>query len=245
MSLSYGGGWQSVAMCVLVRTGELPRPDLIAIVDTGREVRSTWDYLHGVMQPYLDPIGLKIEVVPHSLARVDLYDDSGLTLMPAYTEEGRLSAFCSGEWKRDVMERWRSQRSVKTAEQWIGYSIDECHRVPKKDHRQWCQLRFPLIDLFVNRAMCRTIITEAGLPMPRKSRCYQCPHQTDEEWAEVKADPEQWAAAVAIDREIRQRDPEQAGLYLWSGRMPLELASFDRVDSGLPARPCADGHCWT
>lgn len=241
---SYGGGWQSVAIGVLIREGALSKPDLAGIVDTGREKQTTWDYLHNVMQPYLDPIGVKIEVVPHSLSRKDLYDDNGLTLMPAYTTEGRLASFCSGEWKRDVMERWLRSRGVKQCTQWIGFSIDEIRRVPEKDHRNWCQLDFPLINLFVNRAMCRTLIEKAGLPMPKKSRCYMCPHQTDEEWQEVRDDIEDWEKAVAVDREIRERDPEQAGLFLWSGRKPLELAD---LGTGIltPSRPCENAHCFT
>lgn len=129
---------------------------------------------------------------------------------------------------------------------WIGYSIDEVHRVPRKDHRRWCKLEFPLIDLFINRVMCRGIIEAAGLPMPKKSRCYQCPHQRPEEWLEVKADPEQWALACAIDQEIREKDPEQAGLYLYSGRVPLELADLaSDAGAAMPPRLCADGGCWT
>lgn len=242
---SYGGGWQSVAIGVLIRQGQLPKPDLAGIADTGRECSSTWAYLHDHMQPFLDPIGLTIEVVPHTLARVDLYADDGCTLMPAYTADGRLPAFCSGEWKRDVMERWLRSKGVKVCDQWIGFSVDEMRRA-KKDHRPWCNLQFPLIDMMVNRAMCRTIITEAGLPMPRKSRCWMCPHQSPEEWAEVQANPEEWAAAVAIDRQIREKDPDQAGLYLYSGRVPLEMADLARDARVVgETKVCESGHCWT
>ncbi len=245
IALSYGGGWQSVAMCVLVRQGRLPKPDLVVIADTGREVRSTWTYLREVMQPYLDPIGLTIQVASHTLARVDLYAEDGLTLMPAYTEDGRLPSFCSGEWKRDVCERWLRLQQVKECVLWIGYSIDEVHRVSRKDHRPWCKLDFPLINLFINRAMCRGIIEAAGLPMPKKSRCFQCPHQRREEWLEVRADPEQWAEACRLDREMRAKDPEQAGLYLHSSRVPLEQVNLDGELDKSGGKLCADGSCWT
>jgi hypothetical protein len=261
VALSYGGGWQSVAMCVLVKEGALPRPDLIGIADTSREIGSTWEYLYGVMQPYLDGIGLKIEVVPHTLARVDLYDAEGLTLMPAWTRtteivaglfgdqeehaDGRLGSFCSGEWKRDVMERWLRLKGVKTCEQWIGYSLDETKRMSKA-HREWCQPRYSLIEKRITREMCGRIITGAGLPLPKKSRCFMCPHQTPEEWMEVKERPDEWAAAVRIEKEVNANDPRQAGLFLYSGRVPLEMATFEK-DAGLmpPARPCETGGCWT
>lgn len=244
---SYGGGWQSVAIGVLIRQGVLPKPDLAVIADTSRERRTTWDYMHNVMQPYLDPIGLKIEIAPHTLARVDIYDQSGLTLMPAYTAEGRKSAFCSGEWKRDVVERWLRSKGVKTCKQWIGYSLDEMRRM-KKSHRDWCQVEYPLIDLRISRAGCARLIEEAGLPPPRKSRCWMCPHQTVEEWQEVQADPEEWAAAVALDKAVRASDPEERGdLFLYAGRVPLEMADFEKDKPIVPPlfRACDGAGCWT
>lgn len=103
---SCGGGRQSVTIGVLIAEGVLPVPDYAGIADTGREVQSTWDYLHGTLNPYLKAKrGFEVKVVPHELARVDLYAPDGLTLMPAYTDEGRLPAFCSGEWKRGVFQR--------------------------------------------------------------------------------------------------------------------------------------------
>jgi hypothetical protein len=258
---SYGGGVQSVAIGVLIGQQRLPRPSLAGIADTGREVQTTWAYLDTVMQPFLDRHcpGLRIEVVPHSLSRVDVFDNSGLTLMPAYTrtengmglfgmtyKDGRLPAFCSGEWKRDTMERWYRLRDVEECQQWIGYSADEMWRV-KNAHRPWCQPRHPLIELKLTREDCKRIITEAGLPLPHKSRCWCCPHQDAEEWREVKSRPEEFAAAVALEAEVNARDPDHGGeLFLYSGRVPLSMATFDGDEGdGLAARPCAEGGCWT
>ena len=258
---SYGGGIQSVAIGVLIRQGVLPKPDLAAIADTSRERRTTWEYLYGTMRPYLEPAGVRVEVAPHTLARVDLYaTTSDKPLVPAYTrittsvdglfgkqdehQDGRLPGYCSGEWKRDVFERWLRLQGVKECDCWIGYSLDEEWRV-KGDHRPWCRYRHPLIDLRLSRAACVLLIEKAGLPVPRKSRCFDCPHQSPAEWLEVKADPEEWALAVERDRYIRERD-EHKGLFLYSGRVPLELADF-KTDAGLapPGRPCETGHCWT
>lgn len=244
---SYGGGVQSAAIAVLIRTGALPVPDLAVIADTGRERRTTWQYLRGVIQPYLDPTGLTIQIAPHAMSRKDLYDDSGLTLMPAWTAEGRLASFCAGEWKRDVCERWLRQQGVQECDQWIGYSWDEKHRCTK-DHRPWCHIKFPLVERFITREACLRLIEAAGLPPAPKSRCWQCPHQTPEEWSQVKDDPEEWAGAVAIDKQIRDMDPEQTGkLFLYSGRVPLEMADFERDKPIVPPlfRACEGSGCWT
>lgn len=260
---SYGGGVQSVAIGVLIGEGALPVPDLAGIADTSRERRTTWDYLRDHMQPYLDRKGvsLKIEVVPHSLSRVDLYAKDGLTLVPAYTRtvslintlfgedarviDGRLPPYCSGEWKRDTMLRWYRSKGVEQCVQWIGYSTDERRRVGP-DRQKWCASAYPLIERGISRDMCARIIEGAGLPLPRKSRCWCCPHQTAEEWQEVRADPQEWAAAVRLEQEINESDPQQAGLFLYSGRVPLPLADFATdVGTLTPSKPCEMGHCWT
>lgn len=248
---SYGGGWQSVAIGVLIVRGVLPKPDLACIADTSRERGTTWEYMRDHMQPFLDPIGLNIEVAPHSFARVDLFNEDGLTIVPAYTAEGRLGAYCSGEWKRDAMERWLRSKGVKECVQWIGYSYDETKRYTTKSgelkgpHRPWCIPGYPLVDLKITRKMIPAIIASAGLPIPHKSRCWCCPHQTADEWEEVRGNPEEWAAAVALEKRINEMDPEQTGrLYLSSGRIPLEQADFSRPLFDIPTR-CDTAGCWT
>ena len=245
---SYGGGVQSVAIAVLVRQGVLPVPDLAVIADTSRERQTTWDYLRDVVQPYLAPVGLTIQVCSHDYARVDVFNaKTGLTLMPAYTEAGRLPAFCSGEWKRDAVERWLRVQGVKTADMWIGYSLDEQKRV-KQDHRPWLHLVFPLIEKRLTRYACERIIAAAGLPPAHKSRCWCCPHQTAEEWAQVQANTEEFGKAVALEQSINAADPEQTGkLFLYGGRTPLPLANFaaDAPTVEPLYRACEGSDCWT
>lgn len=242
---SYGGGIQSAAIGVLVREGVLPVPDLAVIADTGRERRTTWQYLRETMQPYLWPTGLVVQTAPHSLAgKWDLYAADGLTLMPAFTEGGRLPTFCSGKWKGEVVRRWLRLQGVESCDLWIGFSLDEVRRVPRIDPKQWTRWQFPLIDRMINRAMCVRLIEAAGLPVPRKSRCYQCPHQNEEEWAETLADPVDGPLAVAVDEEVRANDPEGKGLYLHYSRVPLRLVGSGRGVATPPA-PCEGGFCWT
>jgi hypothetical protein len=244
---SCGGGIQSVAIGVLIAEGALPTPNYAGIADTGREMQSTWNYLHDVLNPYLqNKVGLEVEVVPHLFARVDLYAKDGLSLIPAYTAEGRLAAFCSGEWKRDVMERWLRSLGVKEAIHWIGYSLDELHRATFKAHRPWLTPEYPLIDKRLSRSGCERIIEAAGLPLPKKSRCWMCPHQNNEEWAEVKASPEEWQKAIALEKEIQECDPQGGGLFLHSSRVALEMADLSVEDDAMPLfRHCQDAGCYT
>ena len=241
--LAYGGGVQSVAMCILVARRILPRPDHIVFADTSREVRSTHQYRDIVMAPYLAAHGLRIEVADHEHATVDLYGNNGDLLLPAHTKTGKLQTFCSGEWKQRVSERYlRARYGYKTSEivAWLGFSYDERRRIKSHDRRV-----YPLAVNVLRRADCVRIIQHAGLAVPRKSRCWCCPHQTRTEWQELPAD--ELSAAVLIDEEIRDADfaNGRSGFYLHSSRKPLaEAINDDEGDKEDTGRPCQEGWCF-
>ena len=62
---SSGGGVQSTAIAALICLGEL-KPDLAVIVDTERELSTTWDYLDTVVMPALESTGVELVKVPKS-----------------------------------------------------------------------------------------------------------------------------------------------------------------------------------
>ena len=197
------------------------------------------------MRPYLKPIGLEIEVAPHSLASGDLYSGTGHLLLPAVIETGRLPTYCSGYWKRDVVERWLQSRGVEETDQWLGFSWDERNRVGQ-DHRPWCHLKYPLIDRLITRSGCLMLVQKAGLPEPPKSRCWMCPHQNAEEWREIRDDPEEWAAAIALDDAIYDLD-ERGGVRLHSSGVRLADADLGQHGDEIPPlfRHCQGVGCWT
>src|SRR5260221_3912981 len=100
---SYGLGTQSTAMLILVAQGKLPKPARVVIADTGREAQVGWDYFHTYAEPLMHELGLRVEIAPHSLATVDLYDKRGRTLLPAFTAKGKLPTLCSIEWQVRVI----------------------------------------------------------------------------------------------------------------------------------------------
>ncbi len=238
--LSYGGGTQTAAMCVLVATGKLPRPDYVIAADTGREMPSTWEYADTYMRPLLASVGLELHIAGHELATVDVYSGNGDLLVPAYTGTGKLPTYCSNEWKQRVVHRYARQVLGMGTDliNWIGFSLDEIGRIKGNEGR-----RFPLIDLMLTGADCQAIILSAGLPLPRKSRCWMCPHQHNAEWREVRADAGLWRQAIELDAEIREND-ERGGVYLHPQRVPLEQADIDADDRKEPNRQCAFGLCF-
>jgi len=244
--LNYGGGRQTVAICVLIARGVLPRPDVIVMADTSRENPSTWEYLEQHVKPFLAQHGLVVEVASHSLATVDLYDNHGLTLMPVYTPTGKTRAYCSNEWKRRVIDRYLRSKEIRSGTRWIGFGFDERKRwtgMHGNTEGKWTTI-CPLVDLMINTATCLKIIESAGLPQPHHSACWMCPHKRNAEWRHIRDNyPEHWQKAIAMDVEVRESD-EQNAVFLHHDRVPLSEANIDVDESKGKIQQCTLGVCF-
>lgn len=243
---SSGGGVQSTAIAALICTGRLPVPDLAIIADTGREKQSTWHYMESVVLPALEQsVGLQIVRVNHSYSTVDLYSANGENLLiPAFTSTsttlGKLSNFCSYEWKRRACQRYvREQMPSTDVDVWLGFSTDEIGRC-KASHENWWSHRFPLIEnVRMSRADCMACVRDMGWPSPPRSSCWMCPLMSDQEWTEI-ADHEKELAAELEER-IRRDDK-----HVWLHRScePIATKPYERqgdmFDSG-----CNTGYCFT
>lgn len=264
--LNYGGGWQTTAMLVLIEQDKLERPDRIIIADTGREKSSTWRYLENIAQPHMQAIGLNIEVAPRSLAYVDLYAHNGDLLLPVFTATGKLKAFCSDEWKGQVVNRYlhltalgytpdqirdmpRSEIKTRMKKRisdrwvnWIGFAFDERQRIKGTDGR-----RFPLIDLMLTKEDNRNIVRNSGWGLPSPSACWMCANMSNEEWRGVRDnDPSDFEQACQLDEEIRENDLFNGGSGVWlhHSRVPLREADLDAEDRKEPSRQCGLGLCF-
>lgn len=245
---SYGGGTQSAAIAVLVLQGRLPRPDMVVMADTSRERQATWDYLAEVAGPGLASIGLTVEVASHDLATVDMFAQNGDLLLPAFTRQngatGKLPTFCSDKWKKAVIHRYLRSRGIEDCDVWIGMSVDELERM-KPSGLLWYRHVWPLIDLRINRANCVALVEAFGWPTPPKSRCWMCPNMAPREWQRMKREePGEFAQAVALEKQIRARDPDA---YLHPLALPLEQAVRQHTAVGQRDMfdGCDSGYCWT
>jgi hypothetical protein len=250
-----GGGTQSAAIAALIVTGKLPKPDLAVIADTGREKSSTWDYLDNYVTPALSSVGVTMHRVrKEDWATKDLYGgaDGETLLIPAFTTKGgdvgKLSGYCSGEWKRDVIRRWANAQGVKAATNWIGYSTDEMGRAHKAQHStktqgKW-QVDFPLINLGMDRGACAHFALLVLGALPSRSACLMCPNQHMDEWRDVMADVRDRPKVIQFDRELRKRDSHA---WLTDQAVPIELANFDDANEVLFGRDsggCDSGMCF-
>lgn len=244
--LNYGGGRQTVAICLLIAKGIIPKPDKIVMADTGRENPSTFEYLEKYTRPLMREHGLDIEVAPRSLAKVDLHGHNGDLLIPVFTQTGKLSAFCSGEWKRDVVERYLRSQGIKCGVNLLGFAFDERKRwsrsMGKERHNH--TVKCPLVELMLTTADCLFLIRDYGWPEPFISSCWMCPHKKNKEWAHVKEHwPELFAQACAMDAELRAED-EQGGVWLHHSRVPLAEADLSYEEEPETVRQCSLGTCF-
>ena len=247
---SSGGGVQSTAIAALIVQGKLPKPDLAVISDTERELSTTWAYMDAVTVPALAKVGLTLHRVKKSkYATVDLYGgkDRNTLLIPAFTDQGssdvgKLSGFCSNEWKKRVIRRWAvREHGVKSAMQWVGISTDEARRATASPRGKWAT-RYPLIDLNMTRADCFKVVEAMGWPEPPRSSCWMCPNHHESEWIwQEKASPNDHRKAIVFDRELRKRD---AHVWLHPSAEPLGEVIFDEANEVMFSKACQTGLCF-
>lgn len=244
---SYGGGRQTIAMCIMIDKGVLPMPDVVVMADTGRENQMTWDYLEKYTAPLLKKNGLEVEIAGKELATVDLYGHNGDLLLPAYTTGGKLSGFCSNEWKKRVRNRYLQKAYPDSRGTiWLGLAHDERRRWAKikdtAEHR-WI-IECPLVDKMINTDSCLAIIKAFGWPEPTPSSCWMCPHKRNSEWRALKEQaPEQFAKAVELEKKLTNED-HRGGIWFHRSIVPLDQVDFSEDESRDVVRQCSLGMCF-
>jgi hypothetical protein len=95
----------------------------------------------------------------------------------------------------------------------LAISGDEAHRM-KPARQAYMVYRWPLVDLGLSRKDCLAWLARHGYPTPPKSACIGCPFhgRHNDYWRGLRDDrPDEWADAVAADRELR------SGAYVTTG----------------------------
>lgn len=250
--LSLGAGVQSTTLALLAVEGVLPKPDAAIFADTGWEPRAVYAHLDR-LAIVLDDAGIPLVRLSRGNLRADSLDpEHRFVSIPLYTinpdgSYGMSRRQCTGEYKTKPIRRHlremlgypppaRIPRSV-FAEQWIGFSTDEIHRVDGgKDQPNYVRSRYPLLDLGMSRKECERFLTARGWGDTTKSACIGCPFHGNRQWRDLRDNhPNEWADAVAFDRAIRDGGPRRRAMpkgtrcYLHASRVPLDQAPIDRV----------------
>jgi hypothetical protein len=242
---SFGAGVQSVALAILNATGRVtPRADLAIFADPGSEEAETYRLLP-IYAEWMAAHGYELVTVRSRRGpMVDYLAKS--TVIPVFRGSdgapGRRQ--CTGDWKiAPVNQETRRRFAVKRGGTWItqlGISIDEVIRA-KVDPTK----RYPLIELGLSRADCRSIIEAEGLPVPPKSACWFCPFQSRNRWQWRAIErPAEFEAACRLEEDvIRKREPN---VYLTRWLQPLRtVVSGDQLtlDDAMDGQEC-EGVCF-
>lgn len=250
---SCGGGRQSCAIAVLIIQGRIEKPDVAVIADTGRERFTTFPYLRKYVIPELESVGLTLHVIKTeewSYYGTRWVDGTGGLMIPAYDEsEGfkrKLNPDCSGNWKRDSINRWLSKTFGITRGKyckWIGFSCSpkelvRAANMAKSKKEGGNRSRFPLIELGLNTQECLKIVKQHGWPEPKVSACYMCPNLKDSE--RLSLSPEEQELAIKFDEEMRAQFPET---YIHKTFQPLAQVDL-KAQGELFSEPCNSGVCF-
>jgi len=188
--LSYGGGVNSTAILALVKLGKLPMPDYVVFADTGTEYPYTYNYLN-----YLEKQGISIIYLSGCYRKKE---NTWETLIE-YCQRKRIipsqfHRWCSMDWKVRPIELFRGN-----TEMWIGIDYSELHRVQRKHGRN---VRFPLIEMGIDRNECKRIIKKVGWGIPLKSGCFICPYQSRKDWINLR---EKYPYLYSIARNLEEK----------------------------------------
>ena len=238
--LSLGAGVQSSVMLLLADRGELlPRPEAAIFADTQWEPPEVYRHLEWLESEVSIPIHRVTagDIRANSLQGVSATghrnrDGGGFISLPLFTPDGGLGRrTCTNEYKLRPIEKkvrrlcgvgYRERFPVhdQLAVQWLGITTDEASRM-KASRNKWQRFRYPLVDLNWRREDCRSWFAEhyRDRTLPR-SACVACPFRSNEEWREIKQDPELWQEAVDYDRGIRNVSPLPN--FVHAQRVPLD-----------------------
>lgn len=210
---SCGGGVQSTAIAVLIEQGKLPKPDFAFMTDCGYEQRTTLEYVNSITIPRMKAIGVTLNIVKTTdYTNNDLIDVGGHIVIPAYQRmpDGRIIKFnthCNETWKVRTAKRWMREQGMERCVNWIGISTDEKKRA-RPSVNKWVTLRYPLLELGLNREDCLWLICGAGWPKPPRSSCFFCPQRNDRQWQEMRENnPDDYERALEVEEIVQAHDP--------------------------------------
>lgn len=249
--LSLGAGVQSTVLALMTADGALPSLDGAIFADTGWEPRWVYEQV-GRLAGVLAEAGVPLHIVSSGNLRDDALDpERRYASVPYFVRnpdgsEGMGRRQCTSEYKLAPINRkvrellgaaapdYRRVPKGRVAEQWIGFSADEIHRVSDKDGVSYIRKRYPLLELGMRRKDCERWLQARGWGDTAKSACVGCPYHGNAQWRDLRDNhPAEWADAVAFDEAIRKGGarglPLNGTAYLHRSRVPLSIAPIDRV----------------
>jgi len=223
----------------MILAGDI-QADAAVFADTGWEPRAVYQHLKALCLQ-ADTHGFPIHIVDagHSIRTVGGESTAGRPPLYLLGErgDGILRRQCTQVFKiqpvRRKLRELLAETGHKRVEQLLGISADEIQRVRISDVKYITNV-YPLIDRGMRRSDCIAYLQSRGLSAPR-SACIGCPYHSDDEWRRLRdQSPDEFADAVAYEREIQDNGLGLNAIpYLHRQRVPLDEVDLStREDHG-------------
>lgn len=222
--ISLGAGVQSSTMALMASKGLItPMPDAAIFADTQSEPRAVYAWLNWLEPQLPFPVrrvtagNLMLDQLT-SRKSADGQVDYIRNFIPAFIEnddgtQGMLKRTCTREYKvapiRREVRQLMEARGLKTAEQWVGISLDEAHRM-RPTGVQYVTNRWPLIEKNMTRGACLVWMERHGYPRPPKSACIMCPYHDDAQWADLPLEERARAASFESQWNVLARGDQRS-----------------------------------
>lgn len=222
--ISLGAGVQSSTMALMAAHGEIePMPDAAIFADTQAEPLDVYDWLGWLERQLPFPVH---HVTAGDLEKAILENE--YNPVPFNTHKGSKGRRqCTREYKiAPINKKARQLAGLEPGQRvrepvvamWKGISWDERQRMDSP-REKWVYARFPLIEKHMTRGHCLEWMRDNGYPEPPRSACYFCPYQTAD-WMHIRTHkPKVWAAALAMDVNLRRK-----GEFIHPSCLPLAQA---------------------
>lgn len=196
---SMGAGVQSTVIALMVCEGALPKPDGAIFADTGWEPPAVYAQVDRI-EAELQRVGVPLHRVSAGNLRNDAINPgSRYASVPYFVRntdgsEGMGRRQCTPEYKLSPINRkarellgarppdFRRVPKGNVAEQWIGFTTDEIHRVKDVSGVQYLTQGYPLLDLGMSRKDCIRWLKARGWGDTAKSACIGCPYHGNAQW---------------------------------------------------------------
>ena len=239
---SYGAGVQSRAMLHMAINGELAKPDRIVFSDTQAEPESVYQAVEEDKK-HAENAGIPFDIVTYG--DLSATDQWGGVFIPAHTlhphtgSKGMLRRQCTGRFKVDPIKRHLRKLGYKHVNMLLGITTDESIRV--KDSRvKWITNVYPFIDRNISRTDCEQYLNQRNIAAV-KSACVFCPYRSKYGWAKIKANKNDWQAAVEYDKAVRNKRPQGGEMFVHPDRVPLEQADIPDLTKMISLFDDGDG----
>jgi hypothetical protein len=224
--LSLGAGVQSSTLALMMVKGEIEPPACAIFADTQWEPKAVYTWLDWLEKQLPFPVH---RVTQGNLRTAILGRSAGIraSSIPWHMRDGMGRRQCTLDYKINPLRRKMREIVGKKgqAQVCIGISTDEAHRM-KPSRNKWQHHTWPLIELRMTRADCLVWMERNGYPTPPKSSCLGCPYHSDQQWAEIKKVPEEWADVIAVDKAIRVVPKMLKQQFMHRSCKPIDQVEF-------------------